>query len=124
METSAEESITERVRTICLAIPDTLEKLSHGEPMFFVKGKSFANMDTNHHSSGHIAIWCAAAPGAQETLVDANPRRFFRPPYVGIRGWLGVRLDDDDVDWEEIEAILAEAAAIIRPVPKGRAGVT
>ena len=110
MDTSAAPAITERVRAICMALADATEKLSHGEPTFFVKGRQFANMDTNHHDSGHIAIVCAAPPGAQETLVAANPARFFRPPYVGHRGWLGIVLDDD-ADWDEVAGILAEAAA-------------
>lgn len=110
MDTSA-AAITERVRAICMALADTAEKLSHGEPTFFVKGRQFANMDTYHHDSGHIAVVCAAPPGAQETLVAANPARFFRPPYVGHRGWLGIVLDGGDADWDEVAGLLADAAA-------------
>ncbi len=110
MNTNAAAAITERVRAICLDFADATEKLSHGEPTFFVRGKQFANMDTNHHNSGHISVWCAAPPGSQETLVAANPARFFRPPYVGHRGWVGIVLDDDAVDWDEVAGLLADAA--------------
>jgi hypothetical protein len=106
--------LTERVRSICLDFPDTMEKLSHAEPTWFVKGKQYANMDTNHHNSGHIAVHCAAPSGAQETLIAANAKRFFRPPYVGGRGWIGIRLDDEDVDWGEVATLLADAVASVR----------
>ena len=107
--------LTERIRALCLGFPDATEKLSHGEPTWFVKGKQFANMDTNHHNSGHIAVHCAAPSGAQETLIGANGKRFFRPPYVGGRGWIGIRLDDKDVDWGEVASLLVDAVECIRP---------
>src|SRR5439155_18408837 len=84
----------QRVRELCLAFPETSERLSHGAPTFFVRDKrAFLIILTNHHNNKRFAIWCAAAAGMQEMLVDADPERFFRPPYVGHRGWLGVRLD-------------------------------
>ena len=69
---------------------------------------------TNHHGDGRFAIWCAAAPGTQQLLVDADPERFFRPPYVGHRGWLGVRLDRGR-DWNELAGIVEDAYAEIAP---------
>jgi hypothetical protein len=69
---------------------------------------------TNHHGDGRFAIWCAAAPGMQEMLVEADPERFFRPPYVGPRGWLGVRLDRD-LDWNELTGIAEDAYAEVAP---------
>jgi hypothetical protein len=82
------------LRALCSALPEVEERLSHGEPTWFVQGKkTFVTYANHHHNSEHLAFWCAAPPGAQETLVDSAPDRFFRPPYVGHRGWLGVYLD-------------------------------
>jgi hypothetical protein len=80
-----------------------------------VRGKkTFVMMDTNHHDSGHIAIWCAAPPGVQAQLVDEEPKRFFVPPYVGHRGWLGVRVDVA-ADWDEIAEIVEDAYRCVAP---------
>ncbi|MEZ4480447.1 MAG: MmcQ/YjbR family DNA-binding protein [Dehalococcoidia bacterium] len=107
-------SLVAKVRELCMALPATTEKLSHGEPTWFVGGKTFATVDNNHHNSGHIA-WIKGAPGAQETLVAAATERFFRPPYVGHRGWVGARLDDRTVDWDEIAGLLEEAWQMTAP---------
>jgi hypothetical protein len=112
-------AITERVRAICLAFEGASEKLSHGEPAFFVHGRQFANMDTYHHSSAHLAAWFAAPAGAQEALIAARPERFFRPPYVGHRGWVGLRLDGE-VDWDEVAFVASEAVAAITAARAGR----
>jgi hypothetical protein len=98
----------DRIRAICLELPGTSEKLSHGMPTFFAGKKVFVNWVDNHHNDGNIGIWCAAPAGVQEALIDEEPDRFFRPPYVGFRGWLGVRLDGD-VDWDETANIVLGA---------------
>ena len=104
-----------RLRAICLALPEAQERLSHGEPTWFAgKGKVFAMLDDHHHGAEHISVWLPAGLGAQEALVDSDPRRYFRPPYVGHRGWLGVRLDVDP-DWEEMAAICVEAYRQVAP---------
>src|SRR5689334_3382201 len=79
-----------RLRRLCLSIPGTMEKLSHGEPTFFTPKRVFAMFANNHHDDGHVAAWLPAAPGVQETLIEEAPRIFFRPPYVGPSGWIGV----------------------------------
>jgi hypothetical protein len=92
----------ERVRRISLALPETSEKLSHGEPTFFVHKKVFVMFADNHHGDGHIAVWLPAPPGAQTALIESSPSIYFRPPYVGHRGWVGVELsqiDDDDLSY-------------------------
>jgi hypothetical protein len=105
----------ERIRRICLALPETSERLSHGAPTFFVEGKrAFLMVLANHHGDGRFAIWCAAEAGVQEMLVQADPERFFRPPYVGHRGWLGVRLDRG-LDWDELAGIAEDAYAEVAP---------
>jgi hypothetical protein len=103
------------LRRICLALPEVTERPSHGSPTFFVRARtSFVTLLEDHHGDGRLAIWCAAPEGVQATLVQAEPHRFFRPPYVGHRGWLGVRLDVD-VDWPEIAAIVTDAYRQVAP---------
>jgi len=85
------EKHVERVRKICLALPGATEKLSHGEPTFFVK-KVFAMCSINHHHDGHIAVTIPAAIGIQEMLIERSPEKFYRPPYVGCNGWVGIEL--------------------------------
>lgn len=89
---SASVRALERVRAICLALPESSERLSHGEPTFFVHKKVFAMFANDHHGDGHIAVWLPAPPGVQAELIESDPRTFFRPPYVGVRGWIGVEL--------------------------------
>jgi hypothetical protein len=87
-----EEKQIERVRQICLALPETWEKLSHGEPTFFVRKKVFAMCSINHHHDEHIAVVIPAAIGIQAALIEADPKKFYRPPYVGGAGWVGIEL--------------------------------
>ena len=109
-------SALERLRQLCLALPETSERPSHGAPSFFVREKKcFLMLVDNHHDDGRFAMWCAAPSGAQAALVKADPERFFVPPYVGHRGWLGVRLDVQ-IDWKEVEGILRDAHAEVAPV--------
>ena len=105
----------ERIRRICLALPEVSERLSHGAPTFFVRGKrAFVMVLTNHHGDGRHAIWCAAPDGLQRMLVEADPERFFVPPYVGHRGWLGVRLDRG-LDWDELTGVVEDAFVEVAP---------
>jgi hypothetical protein len=105
----------ERVRELCLALPETSERLSHGQPTFFIRGKkSFVMYLDNHHDDGRVALWCAAPGGMQEALVDSAPEHYFRPPYVGHRGWLGVRLDRD-LDWNDIAGAIEDAYLTVAP---------
>ena len=109
------DRILTRVRALCLALPETSERLSHGTPTFFVRGKKpFVMAWNDHHGDGRFALWCAAPDGVQRLLVDADPQRFFVPPYVGHRGWLGVRLDRG-FDEEELAGIVEDAYAEVAP---------
>jgi hypothetical protein len=99
---------------VCLALPQTTERLSHGEPAWFIQGKKTFVTYANHHHDARLAFWCAAPDGAQDVLVDAAPERFFRPPYVGPRGWLGVYLDVP-VDWGEVAQIVDDAYRSVAP---------
>ena len=107
------EKHLERVRRICLALPETTEKISHGEPTFFVRKKVFAMCSNNHHHDGHIAVVLPAAIGIQAMLIERSPEKFYRPPYVGVRGWVGVELPR--VDDEELALHVREAWRLIAP---------
>ncbi|MGH8776673.1 MAG: MmcQ/YjbR family DNA-binding protein [Jiangellaceae bacterium] len=104
----------DRLREICLALPETTERLSHGEPTWFVRDKKTFVTYANHHHDDVLGFWCAAPEGAQAMLVAADPGRFYRPPYVGHRGWLGVRLDVE-VDWDEVADIVEDAYRMVAP---------
>jgi hypothetical protein len=108
--------LAENMRAICLALPEVTERLSHGAPTWFVRGKNaFVTLWADgHHANESPHLWCASAAGVQEELVAADPLKFFRPPYVGGRGWLGVRLDRD-LDWAEIAELCQDAYRAIAP---------
>jgi hypothetical protein len=103
-----------RLRRLCLALPEATERRSHGEPTWFVRDKTTFVTYADHHHDDRLAFWCAAPPGAQEALVAAAPDRYFRPPYVGQRGWLGVYLDVE-VDWDEVAELVVDAYRTVAP---------
>ncbi|MET0415147.1 MAG: MmcQ/YjbR family DNA-binding protein [Actinoplanes sp.] len=109
-----------RLRAICLALPEVTERPSHSAPTFFVRDKkSFVMLWADgHHDNEFPHLWCAAPPGVQEELIETEPERFFRPPYVGHRGWLGVRLDREP-DWDEIAEVCTDAYLVIAPKSLG-----
>src|SRR5947209_5793108 len=109
------QQVLAAVREIALGLPETSERLSHGAPTFFIREKrSFATVWDNHHGDGRFALICAAPDGMQAELVAADPERFYVPPYVGHRGWIGVRLDGG-FDREEIAGIIEDAFAEVAP---------
>ncbi len=114
------ERLLARLRKLCLALPESSERLSHGEPTFFVGakngkgGKVFVSFGDDHHGDGLVAITFPAEPGAQAMLIEADPRRFFRPKYVGSSGWVGLRLDVD-LDWDEVAEIAEESWRMVAP---------
>ena len=105
-----------QLRAICLALPEVTERPSHGTPTWFVRGKNaFVQLWADgHHDHDFAHLWCAGQPGAQAELAAADPDRFFRPPYVGHRGWIGVRLDGD-LDWAEIAELCQDAYRAVAP---------
>lgn len=106
----------ERLRQLCTALPEISERVSHGSPTFFIRDKKV--LCSFHHDGVHgehgMSLWAPAPPGVQEQLVEDEPERFYRPPYVGVRGWLGVRLDRD-IDWGEIDGIIRDAYRHVAP---------
>jgi len=107
---------SDRLRAICMAFPEVTERLSHGSPTWFVRDRTvFVTVhEDGHHDNRFPHLWCAAAAGVQGELIAADPERFFRPPYVGHRGWLGVRLDRDP-DWAEIAELCQDAYRVVAP---------
>lgn len=104
----------EAVRSACLVLPEVTERLSHGAPSFFVRGRqTFVMFHDDHHGDGRLAIWCAAPEGVQAEMVETEPDRFFRPAYVGHRGWIGVSLTH--VDRPELDAIVRDAYLTVAP---------
>lgn len=100
-----------RVRGVCLSIPGTIEKISHGEPAFFTPKRVFAMFSNNHHGDGHIAVWMPVGPGVQAALIEEGPDIYFRPPYVGPAGWVGVELSR--VDDDQLGALAREAFRLV-----------
>jgi len=111
--TDSSDAQIERVRSVCLALPGSWEKISHGEPTWFVGKKVFAMFSNNHHHDGHIAVTIPAAIGIQEMLVKKSPKKFYRPPYVGVRGWVGIELSR--ISDRELNLHLREAWRLMAP---------
>ena len=103
-----------RLRQVCLSLPEVEERISHGEPSWFVSGKKQFVTYADHHHDDRLACWCAAPDGIQRMLVETDPDRFFVPPYVGGRGWVGCYLDVL-VDWRDVEAIIIDAYVSVAP---------
>lgn len=104
-----------RVRKLCLALPETHEKIAWGAPTFRIRGgKIFVMFLNNHHNDGRRAIWCPAPPGAQKNWVATDPKHFFVPPYVGPYGWLGIRLDTG-LPWDVVVELVREGYRMIAP---------
>jgi predicted DNA-binding protein (MmcQ/YjbR family) len=106
-----ERQLTDRLRAICLALPEAVEKEAWGDPTFRVRDKIFA---MEKRGDGRISVWCKAPPGSQMVLVGADPDRFFVPPYVGHKGWIGMRLDNEP-DWSEVAEVVRRSYRLIAP---------
>jgi predicted DNA-binding protein (MmcQ/YjbR family) len=113
----------DRLRAICLALPETTEKIAWGEPTWRVRGRLFAQLDDHHHGADHLAVWLPAPLGEQEAMIFADRARFFRPPYVGHRGWVGVRIDGCP-NWAVVARLVEQAYNHVAPsrrrAPRGR----
>jgi hypothetical protein len=107
------EKHVDRVRRICLSLPETWEKLSHGEPTFFVGKRVFAMCSINHHNDGHIAVTIPLPLGVQAVLIESSPKKFYKPPYVGSSGWVGIELPR--VTDKELALHIREAWQLIAP---------
>jgi hypothetical protein len=108
----------ENVRPIALALPGVIEKHSHGSPTFFTaegrKGRTFASVhDEREYFEGRLCLWAASEGPVRDALIEDRPDVYFVPPYVGGRGWIGMRLDTDPVDWNDVAGVIEDAHALI-----------
>lgn len=111
--TTKDAALVERLRKLCLALPEANERLSHGEPTWFAgKGKVFAMLDNHHHGADHLSVWLPMPRGVQESLIASDGARFFKPPYVGPNGWVGVVLDTKP-DWKRVKALIRDAFVFV-----------
>ena len=117
---AATHATLERLRKSCMALPDVTERPSHGMPAFFVGKKQFAVFSNDHHGDGRVALVCAGTLELQQMLVDSEPDVYYRPPYVGHQGWLGVRLDRK-LPWTQVVALLESAHALCVVTRRARA---
>jgi predicted DNA-binding protein (MmcQ/YjbR family) len=108
-----------QLREICLALPDATEKLAWGEPTFRVKGRVFAMYSNHHHGDPHLSVWLNAEQGVQATLIASDPKHFYRPPYVGPGGWIGIRLDTG-LDWKTVALFVERAHQLTAAKKKKR----
>jgi hypothetical protein len=106
------DEMLERVRRICLALPEATEGGGVGNPSWRVRDKIFAMRHDAH--AGQWGIWCKAPPGVQQALVGGEPDRFFRPPYVGVHGWIGISLEADQ-DWDFVADLIEDAYRLTAP---------
>ena len=106
-----QENVLDQLRAICLALPESSEQGGVGDPSFKVRDKIFA---MQHGVDGRPSMWCKAPLGAQDVLVNAQPERFFVPPYVGHHGWVGVWLDIE-IDWDEVADLVQESYRMTAP---------
>jgi hypothetical protein len=111
----AARPLVAKVRALCMDLPEVTERLSHGEATWFVRDKKTFVSFVDHHHDDRVGFTCAAPPGAQADFIGRDPERFYRPPYVGGRGWLGVRLDVPGIDWDEVADIIEDAYRTIAP---------
>jgi hypothetical protein len=123
------ERAMQRIRPVALALPGVVERVSHGSPTFFTadgrKGRTFASVhDEREWYEGRLCLWAACDKELQEALVSGGPERFFVPPYVGVRGWIGLRLDLEEVDWDEVAGVVEDAHTYVvdRAGARGRGG--
>ena len=123
---TAPATALDRVRRLCLELPETDERPSHGAPTFFIRDKrSFVTYMDDHHGDGRLVLWCASSSDVQQMLASSRPQQFFVPPYVGHLGWIGVRLDRD-LSWDEIAGVVQDAHRVVAekmPRPRARKAV-
>jgi hypothetical protein len=118
IDTPRLQAALERIRPVIAALPSAFEKLSHGSPTFFVgegrRARTFASLhDEREWGEGRLCLWLAAPDGMQAGVVASDPGHWFVPPYVGHRGWIGLRLDLPDTDWDEAAGALEDAHAFM-----------
>ena len=112
---SAEDRRLARLTKICLALPEALRRDMGQHAAFLVRKKTFAYYLNDHHGDGIVSIACKALPGENKALSAAQPTRFYLPSYIGPRGWVALRLDTGETDWEEVGELILGSYRLIAP---------
>ena len=107
--------ILERLTKLALAFPEAQRELCNSHAAFRVRKKTFAYFLNNHHGDGIVAVSCKAPPGENAELAAFDPDRFYIPAYIGPRGWVALRLDTGEVDWDEVADLVADSYRMIAP---------
>jgi phosphoribosylglycinamide formyltransferase-1 len=112
---SKEDRRLARLTKICMALPEVSRNIYGQHAAFVVRKKTFAYFLDDHHGDGIVGLTCKVGPGDNQALVAAQPDRFYMPAYVGSRGWVALRLDVGEVDWEEVAELVADSYRRIAP---------
>jgi predicted DNA-binding protein (MmcQ/YjbR family) len=112
---SKEDRRLARLTKICLALPETTRSYNGQHAGFLVRKKTFAYFLNDHHGDGIVAVTCKVLPGDNEALSTAQPRRFYLPAYVASKGWVALRLDVGEIDWEEVSELVRGSYLLIAP---------
>lgn len=108
-------SILAAVSRVCLALPEATRELKGQHASFTIRKRTFAYFLNNHHGDGIVAIACKTAVGENEEMVRRDPERFYLPAYIGVRGWVGLRLDLGEVDWQEVADLVSASYCLAAP---------
>ena len=111
----------ERLSAICLDLPEATREITGRHAAFRVRGRTFVYFLDDHHGDGIVGLNAKAACGAAEMLIAEDPERFYRPAYLGHRGWVGVRLDTGAVDWDEVAGFVVDSYRLCAPKSLARA---
>lgn len=114
-KTSAEDRRLTRLNRICLALPEATTYRQGSHAGFLVRKKTFAYFLDNHHGDGIVAVTCKVFPGDNTALIAAQPERFYMPAYIGPKGWVALRLDVGEIDWEEVAELVACSYRLVAP---------
>ena len=112
---AAEDRRLTRLTRLCLVLPETTRETHGRHASFLVRKKVFAYWLDDHHGDGIIAVNCKVLPGDNTRLIAAQPARFYMPAYIGPRGWIGLRLDTGEIDWEEVRDLVAGSYTLVAP---------
>ena len=110
-----EHPILRQLSKICLSLPEAARRDLNEHADFRVRGKVFAYFLNNHHGDGIISVCCKSALGENVDRASREPKRFYLPPYIGPRGWFGLRLDGEGVDWSEVRNLVELSYGLVAP---------
>lgn len=113
--TPKEDRRLARLTKFCLALPEATREVRGRHAGFYVGKRSFAYFLDDHHGDGVVGVTCKVLPGDNTALIASDPRRFYMPAYIGSKGWVGLRLDVGEIDWEEVAELVTHSYRMIAP---------